>query len=89
MLWLQIGFNSATRTRRCGRDAQAIGKQAELLLDPVLHIATHTVQLLIEGRSGPALRLERGHEIAWISLPAIYAALAMTRRDRLQLFRAR
>jgi hypothetical protein len=43
----------------------------------------------IEGRSGPALRLERGHEIAWISLPAIYAALAMTRRDRLQLFRAR
>ena len=30
MLWLQIGFNSATRTRRCGRDAQAIGKQAEL-----------------------------------------------------------
>ena len=53
------------------RGAGAVGEEIELaLLDPVLHVAASAIQLFVEGAGRPAVRLQRGHNEAWVGLAA-------------------
>ncbi|CAB4243990.1 protein of unknown function [Methylacidimicrobium sp. AP8] len=48
------------------RGRELVGKEVELFLDPILHVATSTVELLVKVLGGPLLGGERGHDKARI-----------------------
>src|SRR5512143_1550403 len=59
------------------RGGGAVGEEIELaLLDPVLHVAARAIQLFVEGAGWPAIRLQRGHNEAWVGLVAAPFGLA-------------